>query len=235
MSHPDRDPGADAVAKAHAVYTPFTLAFYDLIVHGLSNRFAWRCSTARLKALYAANLSANHLEAGVGTGLFIDSVADRVAANGNRRLALLDINSNCLARAMDRLQRFNPDALQANLLEPLSAGRMPYDSVALTYVLHCLPGTMEEKLAVTDHLRPLMKNDAVLFGATILGRGIAPNFAARTLLDLYNEKGVFNNRADDRESLEQGLRQRFSRVEVSQEGCVAIFRAADPVPSRDGH
>ena len=92
MSHPDRDPGADAVAKAHAVYTPFTLAFYDLIVHGLSNRFAWRCSTARLKALYAANLSANHLEAGVGTGLFIDSVADRVAANGNRRLTLLDIN-----------------------------------------------------------------------------------------------------------------------------------------------
>ena len=226
MSHPDRDTGTDAVAKAHAVYTPFTLAFYDLIVHGLSNRFAWRCSTARLKALYFANLSANHLEAGVGTGLFIDSVADRMAVNEPRRLTLLDINECCLARAMDRLQRFNPDPLQANLLEPLPADRMPYDSVALTYVLHCLPGTMEQKLAVTDHLRPLMKDDAVLFGATILGRGIAPNLAARKLLDLYNEKGVFNNRADDREALENGLRQRFSYVEIAQEGCVAIFRTA---------
>ena len=224
MSHPDRDPDTDALAQAHAVYTPFTLAFYDLIVHGLSNRFAWRCSTARLKALYAANLSANHLEAGVGTGLLIDSVADRETA-GTRRLALLDINANCLKRAMHRLQRFNPDALQANLLEPLPAERMPYDSVALTYVLHCLPGTMEEKLAVTDHLRPLMKDDGVLFGATILGRGIAPNLTARRLLDLYNEKGVFNNRTDDRDSLEIGLRQRFSRVEIEQEGCVAIFRA----------
>ena len=233
MSHPQRDTGADAVAKAHAVYTPFTLAFYDLIVHGLSNRFAWRCSTARLKSLYAANLSANHLEAGVGTGLFIDSVADRVAAQP-RRLTLLDINESCLERAMDRLQRFKPDALQANLLEPLPGERGPYDSVALTYVLHCLPGTMEQKLAATDHLRPLMKDDAVLFGATILGRGIAPNLAARRLLDLYNEKGVFNNRTDDRDSLESGLRQRFARVEIAQEGCVAIFRAADPVPTRDG-
>ena len=226
MSYADRVAGADAVAKAHAVYTPLTLAFYDLIVHGLSNRFAWRCSTARLKALYAANLSANHLEAGVGTGLFIDSFADRVAADGPRRLTLLDINANCLQRAMDRLQRFNPVALQANLLEPLPEERTPYDSVALTYVLHCLPGTMEQKLAVTDHLRPLMKDDAVLFGATILGRGNAPNLAARRLLDLYNEKGVFNNRTDDRGSLESGLRQRFARVEIAEEGCVAIFRAA---------
>jgi hypothetical protein len=225
MSHPDRDPDADAVAAAHAVYTPFTLAFYDLIVHGLSNRFAWRCSTARLKALYAANLSANHLEAGVGTGLFIDSVADHVAGDRPRRLTLLDINASCLQRAMDRLQRFNPDAVQANLLEPLPAQRLPYNSVALTYVLHCLPGTMEQKLAATDHLRPLMKDGGVLFGATILGRGVAPNLAARKLLDVYNEKGVFNNRMDDRESLERGLRQRFSRVDIEQEGCVAIFRA----------
>jgi hypothetical protein len=85
---------------------------------------------------------------------------------------------------------------------------------------------MEEKLAAIDHLRPLMREDATLFGATILGRGIAPNPAARALLDLYNAKGVFNNRADDLESLSQGLRRRFAKVEIGQEGCVAIFRAA---------
>ena len=48
----------------------------------------------------------------------------------------------------------------------------PFASVGLTYVLHCLPGRMSEKLAAVDHLRPLMANGAVLFGATILGRGI---------------------------------------------------------------
>ncbi len=59
----------DAVARAHAVYTPFTLSIYDALVHGLSNRFAWRCPTERLIALYRDSLSRNHLETGVGTGL----------------------------------------------------------------------------------------------------------------------------------------------------------------------
>ncbi len=66
--------------------------------------------------------------------------------------------------------------------------------------------------------------DAVLFGATILGRGIAPNLAARALLDLYNAKGVFNNRGDDLASLSDGLRQRFDQVEIGQQGLVALFR-----------
>ena len=89
------DPLSAAVAKAAAVYTPFTLSFYDAIVHGLSNRFAWRCPTQKIVELYASNLSANHLEAGVGTGLFID----RVAHAALDRLVLLDINGSCLARA----------------------------------------------------------------------------------------------------------------------------------------
>lgn len=97
--------------------------------------------------------------------------------------------------------------------------------MGLTYVLHCLPGRLSEKLAAVDHLKPLMRERAVLFGATILGRGIAPNAAARKLLDLYNAKGVFNNREDDFESLSEGLRRRFGEVEVERQGCVALFRA----------
>jgi hypothetical protein len=45
------------------------------------------------------------------------------------------------------------------------------------------------------------------------------------LLDLYNAKGVFNNREDDFESLSEGLRRRFGLVEVERQGCVALFRA----------
>lgn len=222
MAKPTHDARVPAdVAKAAAVYTPFALSFYDVVVHGLSNRFAWRCPTERLIDLYRSNLSSNHLEAGVGTGLFIDRVADADL----RRLVLLDINLNCLARAGRRLARFAPVSLQANLLEPLGPHMAPFDSVALTYVLHCLPGAMVAKLKVIDHLRPLMREGAVLFGATILGRGITPSPAAKALLGLYNAKGIFNNEADDYATLEAGLRQRFQTVTIESEGCVALFRA----------
>jgi hypothetical protein len=54
------------------------LSFYDRLVHGLSNRLAWRCPSDRLLALYRDNLSNHQLEAGVGTGFFIDR-ADRAS------------------------------------------------------------------------------------------------------------------------------------------------------------
>jgi len=132
---------------------------------------------------------------------------------------------SCLDRAARRLARFRPQRVQANLLEPLPFDLAPSDSVGLTYVLHCLPGSMEKKLKAVDHLKPLMTAGAVLFGATILGRGITPNPAARALLDLYNAKGVFNNRGDDLEGLRAGLEQRFAGVEIAQRGLVALFRA----------
>ena len=212
----------NAIAKAYAVYTPFTLAIYDVLVHGLSNRFAWRCPTQRLVELYRENLSPDHLEAGVGTGLLLD----RAATPKLKRLVLLDANRNCLDRAGARLARFKPELHQVNLLAPLALRTAPVASVGLFYVLHCLPGRMDEKLKAIDHLRPLMRDGATLFGATILGRGVAPNRAASALLDLYNAKGVFNNRADDLKSLSDGLRRRFAKVDIAQEGCVAIFRAA---------
>ena len=215
-------PDEAAIAKAQAIYTPVMLSIYDVLVHGLSNRFAWRCPTRLLLDLYRNHLSADHLEAGVGTGFFLD----RAAPPRFNRLALVDINRHCLDRAGRRLARFNPALYQANLLAPIELDVPPFTSVGLTYVLHCLPGRMSEKLAAVDHLRPLMVNGAMLFGATILGRGITPNRPARALLDLYNAKGVFNNREDDLASLSDGLRQRFDQVEIETMGCVALFRAA---------
>ncbi len=210
----------EAIAKAHAVYTPLSLSVYDGIVHGLSNRFAWSCPTAKIVNLYAQNLTPNHLEAAVGTGFFLDRAG--VAFD---RLVLLDINTHCLDRAAKRLHRFRPDCRQANLLAPLTFDLPPVSSVGLTYVLHCLPGSMAQKLIAIDHLKPVLAEDAVLFGATILGAGVLPNAPARMLLDVYNRKGVFNNRADDRQALKQGLERRFAQVDLEQHGLVALFRA----------
>jgi len=202
-----RAPDAAAIEAAHAIYTPLMLSFYDRLVHGLSNRFAWRCPTERMLDLYRNNLASRHLEAGVGTG------------------SLLDINRHCLARSARRLARYQPLLCEVNLLAPIAVELEPADSIGLTYVLHCLPGRISEKLKAIDHLRPVMSKGAVLFGATILGRGIDPNGAARSLLRLYNAKGVFNNLDDDFEALSDGLKRRFEVVEIETKGCVALFRA----------
>ena len=214
-------PDVSAITRAHAIYTPLMLSFYDRLVHGLSNRFVWRCPTKRMLDLYRHNLSSRHLEAGVGTGFFIDRT-DREAFE---QLTLLDINRHCLALSARRHVRYQPLLCQANLLAPTAIDLEPVDSIGLTYVLHCLPGRMPEKLKAIDHLRPFMHGGTVLFGATILGCGIAPNRAARALLDLYNGRGVFSNSADNLEGLEAGLRQRFATVEIELQGCVALFRA----------
>jgi hypothetical protein len=214
-------PDPAAVAAASAIYTPLMLRFYDRLVHGLSNRFAWGCPTERLLDLYRANLSPRHLEAGVGTGFFID----RADPSRFDYLALLDINLNCLARSAQRLVRYHPVVREANLFSPLPDGLEGVDSIGLTYVLHCLPGRLSEKLGVLDRLRPLLSRQGGVFGATILGRGIEPNTAARALLALYNRKGVFNNANDDVAALEAGLTARFGRVDIKTYGCVALFQA----------
>jgi hypothetical protein len=216
-----RTPDAAAIAAAHATYTPFMLSFYDRLVHGLSNRFAWRCPTEKLLDLYRNNLSSRHLEAGVGTGFFIDRANPRTF----EQLTLLDINRHCLAQSAQRLARYQPLLCEANLLAPIAVELEPADSIGLTYVLHCLPGRMVEKLKAIDHLRPVMSKRAVLFGATILGQGIEPNAPARALLRLYNAKGVFNNLDDDLTALSDGLKARFDQVDLETRGCVALFRA----------
>lgn len=211
----------DAIAKAHAIYTPLSLSFYDMAVHGLSNRFAWKCPTPELVALYRRHLSGNHLEAAVGTGLFLDR-----AGRAFDRLVLLDINTNCLDTAAGRLRRFSPECRQTNLLSPDPLDLRPFDSVGLTYVLHCLPGAMSDKLVAVDRLKPSMADGATLFGATILGRDIRPNAPARALLRAYNRRGVFNNLEDDLGALREGLESRFAHVEIAQHGLVALFSAS---------
>ena len=76
----------------------------------------------------------DHLEAGVGTGYFLDKTADARVS----RLVLLDINRHCLERAARRLARFKPELYQVDLLAPIDLGIAPFMSVGLTYVLALL-------------------------------------------------------------------------------------------------
>jgi hypothetical protein len=59
----------EQVAAGQAVYTKRMLGIYDWLVLGLSNRLIWHSPTQGLVAHYDRHVTANHLDAGVGTGI----------------------------------------------------------------------------------------------------------------------------------------------------------------------
>src|SRR5687768_12307199 len=141
------------------------LAFYDLWVHDITTPLIWRCPKQRLLQQYRQNLRDRHLEAGVGTA----DLLHRARFPGKKpRIMLLDLNEHTLEHGRRKLARYAPRQMTANLLAPIAFDEQ-YDSVALNYVLHCLPGTMREKAAVFGHLKRGLAPGGVLFGATILG------------------------------------------------------------------
>ncbi len=73
MNHAANNYGTDGDArKGAAVYTPLSLALYDLVVLGFSNFFVWRCSSRLILDFYNQHISDKHLDIGVGTGYFLD-------------------------------------------------------------------------------------------------------------------------------------------------------------------
>jgi SAM-dependent methyltransferase len=212
---------AEDIEAGQAIYSPFVLHVYDWVVLGLSNTFLWRCPTAVLRRLYDRNVSARHLDVGVGTGYFLDKAKWPVA---NPAITLLDLNPNSLRAALKRIARFAPETIQANILAPLPP-LGTFSSVGVCYLLHCLPGSMAEKAVAFDHLRPALAPGARLFGATIIQGSIPRSVPAQKLMNFYNRKGIFSNASDTVEELETALRKRFAEVKVERKGCVALFEA----------
>ncbi len=208
--------------QGQAIYSPLVLKTYDLWVLGVSNHLLWRCPTAKLRALYNRNISANHLDIGVGTGYFLKHAN---WPDSEPNITLFDLNANSLQAAAQRIARLNPTTVQGDVLQPLPEIG-PFQSVGICYLLHCLPGTMAQKTQLFDHISEVMAPGARIFGATIL-QGDAPrNWPAQKLMDLYNRRGIFSNTHDDQTALEAALHSRFVSVRIETSGCVALFEAA---------
>jgi SAM-dependent methyltransferase len=205
-----------------AVYTQRRLALYDALILRLSCRLLWHCPRSRLLELYDLHVGARHLDVGVGTGWFLDRCRFPVA---EPQLTLLDLNDACLEKAARRLARYAPRTLHANLLEPLNLGKAEFDSIALNGVLHCLPATPDEKAAALARLRPHLAPGGVLFGSTIVGRGVHHSRLAERVLGLYNREQIFTNRDDDPDSLERALRRAYADVALETRGSFALFIA----------
>ena len=54
-------------------------------------------------------------------------------------------NAQCLDAASRRFARFAPEQLQASVLDPIDLDRPCFDSIGMTYLLHCLPATSERR------------------------------------------------------------------------------------------
>ncbi|MEX0819920.1 MAG: class I SAM-dependent methyltransferase [Pirellulaceae bacterium] len=214
-------PTKEQLAAGHAVYTPRMLRLYDLLVLGISNRFIWKCPTAKLLQLYDNNISNNHLDVGVGTGYYLDRCR---FPTDRPRITLLDMNSSCLQAAAARIARYSPTCHAANIFEPLNLQDARFDSIGLNYVLHCLPGTMQDKFIAVKHLAALLSPGGVLFGATLLQGGVPRGWPARRLMDLYNRQRIFSNTADDMGTLERGLADTFDSYDLEVVGCAALIR-----------
>jgi SAM-dependent methyltransferase len=221
-----REATLDTQAGA-AVYSPWVLKLYDWWVLGVSNRRAWQCSTKDvLLPFYRRHIGARHLDVGVGTGFYLQHAGCRPG----QEVALLDLNENSLRTAAHRLGRDDVKWFVQDVMQPVTAlDHRQYDSIALFYLLHCLPGEMKDKARVFANLKPHLASGGVLYGTTILGDAAGHNAFGRKLMDVYNKKGIFGNRADTLESLHRALREHFAEVELVQHGKVACFAARKPV------
>ncbi|HTF69157.1 MAG TPA: class I SAM-dependent methyltransferase [Edaphobacter sp.] len=206
-----------------SVYSPTILKLYDFGVLGLSNRFVWQCPTKTvLLPFYKEHLGLKHLDVGVGTGFYIA----RAGLTRSHQVSLLDLNENSLQAAAAQVKKAKVRTFMRDVMQPSSEpADTGYDSISLFYLLHCLPGTMDDKETAIVNLKRYLSKDGVLYGATILGDEAAHNAVGRVLLRLYNEKGVFHNMADTLGDLQRMLRRQFQNVQIQRHNKVALFVA----------
>lgn len=215
MSKRDETSGA-------AVYSRPVLAIYDWFVLGFSSTFAWQCSASQMLAFYNQHIANCHLDVGVGTGYFLD----HCRFPGSRpEITLLDLNPNSLQVTAKRLERYAPQTITASVLQPIALPEQAFETVALNFLLHCLPGDMTHKGQALAQLRPLLRPGGKLFGSTILGQGVRHNWLGRRLMAVYNRRGIFDNWGDDPAGLVAILNQHFSQTQIKIVGCVAFFTA----------
>jgi hypothetical protein len=213
----------DAIENAHKIYTGLPDWLYHVIVYQINSPFAWGVNVKDIDTFYQKNISKYHLEVGLASSRFILK-----NALPDQKITLLDINRFSLDKAVKKLgDRYKILTIEANVLKPIQSVQR-HDSIALNYVLHCLPGELraEGKGICFRHLSNLLNDGGKLFGATILGKGVQHNRFGKLLMKKFNAKGIFNNKNDSLDGLRQALEAVFPSVDIKLKGRIAFFTAS---------
>jgi SAM-dependent methyltransferase len=213
----------DPAYRGQRDYTRLVLNLYDPLVLGPIARHVWHSSPEQLVERYRQHIRDGHLDVGPGTGYFVD----RSGLADGSRVTLLDPNRNVLRHAARRLRRLDVTPVEADVLKPLPVSG-PFNSAALSLVIHCLPGPMERKALAVANVATVLAADGVLFGATVLGTKGRHSRLARAFLWTFNRQGGFDNLGDTEEGLDHILRQSFDDVHIDIVGSSALFVARKP-------
>jgi SAM-dependent methyltransferase len=124
----------------------------------------WKMGAEPGLDLYRKHMGSRHLDVGPGTGYFIVETNPPIETD----LTLIDPNENVLDHCAKTLAAWEPTMVIANVLKPLPIPG-PFDSAALTHVIHCLPGPMPAKGLAIENIAATLVDDGVPFGGTVLG------------------------------------------------------------------
>jgi SAM-dependent methyltransferase len=214
---------SDPAYKGQAGYNPVMLAIYDPWVLGFTTRALWHVPVPMGIDRYRRNLGHRHLDVGPGTGYFIE----KAEPPPGTEITLLDPNPHVLRHASRRLASMNPITVEADVMKPLPVDG-PFDSAALSFVLHCLRGPMSNKAIAIGNIADVLTPEGVLFGGTVLGTAEQHSRSARLFLKAANKKGDFDNDGDTADGLRRILGASFEEVEVEVVGSAGLFTASRP-------
>ena len=197
--------------------------YYDRLVNKINCQHVWKCSERYIINHYRNNISHYHLEIGPGSGYFLKK--ENLLKNPSiDQLTLIDINSEILDFSKENL---TPDycndivTLNFDIFSDKIPSGIKFNSVGLNYVLHCIPGKLENKLdTLLDNLDHTGYN---LFGATVICDPLHMNPLAEYELMLLNTLGIFNNNHDSYEDLSRYLLKNNIKHNISKRGYVALF------------
>ncbi|MFD3596352.1 methyltransferase domain-containing protein [Nocardia sp. NPDC058640] len=180
--------------------------------------------------LYNQHLGHRHLEVGPGSGWYLANTT--AMQPGPAHITLMDLNPTPLSFTARRIEAADRvvESVCGSVLDavPAEAGT-GYESVGINFVLHCVPGNFAEKGVAFRHLANILGDEGVLFGSTILGRRRTPRtLFGRALTAVYGRVGAFNNRDDDRDELEDALKEAFGEYSITDVGDVTLFTARRP-------
>jgi SAM-dependent methyltransferase len=213
----------DPAYRGQSDYNRALLRLYDPLVLGPIARFVWRFPTDEHVKLYRTHIRPNHLDVGPGTGYFLE----HAGLPPGSKVTILDPNANVLRHVTRRLRDLDVTAVQADVLKPLPMPG-PFNSAALSLVLHCLPGPMERKALAIANVARVLAPDGVLFGASVLGRSAPHTRLGRAFLWAFNRRGVFGNIDDTEAGLRDILERSFRGVTLETVAGTAIFVAEEP-------
>ncbi|VVU94689.1 hypothetical protein CPAV1605_414 [seawater metagenome] len=193
-----------------------SLKYYDYLVNNINCKYVWKCDKSHILNNYKNNMSNNHLEIGPGTGYFLK----KFSCN-NTKLTLMDINDNILNYSHGNLiNNFKSiNSINHNIFQKEFYGN--YKSVGINYVLHCIPGRIEDNVQILiDNLQP---KDCTIFGSSVITDTELVSILAKGELYFLNKFQIFNNKNDKSINLIRYLKNKNYNFNYEIIGNVMIF------------